>query len=164
VTTTTFGVGIRNHISAFEHSKAVNACTSGLLNLTFNETSQSYITTDNQFDQSWCQALIWDPRPIFPSPWDFLLDSYCLLCCNAISDERTGLWFTVAAGPRQRSHLTRGQVCLLAVFRQYHSIMSHYLHKIFPLSVFDTVQGCIYNIYKASLSVQARYSRLCPSY
>jgi hypothetical protein len=28
--------------------------------------------------------------------------------------------------------------------------MSHYLHKIFTLSVFDTVQGCIYNIYKAS--------------
>jgi hypothetical protein len=30
--------------------------------------------------------------------------------------------------------------------------MSHYLHKIFTLSVFDTVQGCIYNIYKASFS------------
>jgi hypothetical protein len=25
------------------------------------------------------------------SPWDFLLDSYCLLCCSALSDERTGL-------------------------------------------------------------------------
>jgi hypothetical protein len=25
---------------------------------------------------SWCQAPIWDPRPIFLSPWDFLLDSY----------------------------------------------------------------------------------------
>jgi hypothetical protein len=40
----------------------------------------------------------------------------------------------------------------LAVFRQYQSIMSHYLHKIFTLSVFDTVQECIYNIYKASFS------------
>jgi hypothetical protein len=27
-----------------------------------------------------------------------------------------------------------------------------YLHKIFTLSVFDTVQECIYNIYKASFS------------
>jgi hypothetical protein len=24
---------------------------------------------------SWCQAPIWNPRPIFLSPWDFLLDS-----------------------------------------------------------------------------------------
>jgi hypothetical protein len=30
--------------------------------------------------------------------------------------------------------------------------MSHYLHKIFTLSVFVTVQECIYNIYKASFS------------
>jgi hypothetical protein len=29
--------------------------------------------------------------PIFLSPWDFLLDSYCLLCCSALSGERTGL-------------------------------------------------------------------------
>jgi hypothetical protein len=41
--------------------------------------------------------------------------------------------------------------------------MSNYLHKIFTLSVFDTVQGCIYNIYRP-LSFQARYSRLCPCY
>jgi hypothetical protein len=32
--------------------------------------SQSYITTDSQSSSpSWCQALIWDPRPIFLSPW-----------------------------------------------------------------------------------------------
>jgi hypothetical protein len=39
--------------------------------------SQSHITTDNQSDSpSWCQAPIWDSRPIFLSPRDFLLDSY----------------------------------------------------------------------------------------
>jgi hypothetical protein len=74
-------------------------------------TSQSHITTDNQSaSPSWCQAPIWDPRPIILSPWDFLLDSYCLLFCSALSDERTGLQFTVAAGPRQRSH---ARVCPL---------------------------------------------------
>jgi hypothetical protein len=41
---------------------------------------------------SWCQAPIWDPRPIL-SPWDFLVDSYGLLCSSALSDERTGLYF-----------------------------------------------------------------------
>jgi hypothetical protein len=50
------------------------------------------------------------------------------------------------------SAVTLSGVCLLAVFRQYQSIMSHYLLKIFTLSVFDTVQGCVYNIYKASFS------------
>jgi hypothetical protein len=40
-----------------------------------------------------------------------------------------------------------------------------YLHKIFTLSVFDTVQECIYNIYKASLSPgsndSSRYNSIC---
>jgi hypothetical protein len=64
--------------------------------------SQSHITTDNQSaSPSWCQAPIWDPRPLFLSPWDFLLDSYCLLFYSALSDERTGLEFTVVAGPHQ---------------------------------------------------------------
>jgi hypothetical protein len=53
-------------------------------NLEGQSQSQSYITTDSQ-------APIWDPRPIFLSPWDFLLDSYCLLFCSALFDERTGL-------------------------------------------------------------------------
>jgi hypothetical protein len=55
-------------------------------------SSQSHITTDSQSaSPSWCQAPIWDPRPISLSPWDFLEDSYCLLSCSALSDERTGL-------------------------------------------------------------------------
>jgi hypothetical protein len=34
---------------------------------------QSCITTDSQSaSPSWCQAPIWDPWPIFLSPWNFL--------------------------------------------------------------------------------------------
>jgi hypothetical protein len=51
--------------------------------------------------------------------------------------------------------LTRGQACF-SVFCQYQSIVSRYVYKIFTLSVFDTVQGSIYNIYKASLKVKAK--------
>jgi hypothetical protein len=36
--------------------------------------------------------------------------------------------------------------------------MSPYLHKVFTLSVFDRVQECIYNIYKASFRVRVRVS------
>jgi hypothetical protein len=49
---------------------------------------------------SWCQAPIWGPRP----------DSYyCqtvagLLMCGALSDKRTGLSFTIAAGTHQHGH------------------------------------------------------------
>jgi hypothetical protein len=50
---------------------------------------------------------------------------------SALSDERLGLSF----------------VSFVSV-----SMYIRYLHKIFTLSVFETVQGCIYNIYKASFS------------
>jgi hypothetical protein len=56
--------------------------------------SQSYVTTDGQLASlSWCQAPIWGP------------DS-CgfLLMLDALSDERMGLSFTIAAVPRQRNH------------------------------------------------------------
>jgi hypothetical protein len=54
--------------------------------------SQSHITIDSQSaSPSWCQAPIWDPRPIFLCSWDFLLDSCSLLFYRALSDERTGL-------------------------------------------------------------------------
>jgi hypothetical protein len=59
--------------------------------------SQSYVTTDGQSASlSWCEAPIWGPR----------LDFYycqtvaCLLMWSALSDERMGLSFTIAAGPR----------------------------------------------------------------
>jgi hypothetical protein len=59
------------------------------------------VTTDDQLASlSWCQAPIWGLRPNF---------YYCqtvawLLMWGSVSDERTGLPFTITAGPRQRSH------------------------------------------------------------
>jgi hypothetical protein len=63
--------------------------------------SQSYVTTDGQSASlSWCQAPTWGVRPDF---------YYCqtvvgLLMWVALSDERTGLPVTIAAGPHHRSH------------------------------------------------------------
>jgi hypothetical protein len=63
--------------------------------------SESYSTTDNQSgSQSWNKAPIGGLQPDF---------YYCqtvagLLMWGALSDEKTGLSFTIAAGPRQRSH------------------------------------------------------------
>jgi hypothetical protein len=63
--------------------------------------SQSYVTTNGQSASLfWCQAPIWGLR----------LDFYdCqtvagVLMWSTLSDERTGLPFTIAASPRQRSH------------------------------------------------------------
>jgi hypothetical protein len=61
---------------------------------------QSYVTTNGQSASlSWCQAPTWGLRPDF---------YYCqrvegLLMWGALSDKRTGLPFTNAAGPRQHS-------------------------------------------------------------
>jgi hypothetical protein len=64
--------------------------------------SRSYVNIDGQ---SWCDAPIWGPRPDF---------YYCqtvadLFILGALSDERTGLSFTIAAVFRQSSHIYRGQ-------------------------------------------------------
>jgi hypothetical protein len=63
--------------------------------------SESYVTTDSQSASlSWYKAPVWGLRP----------DFYCrrtvagLLMWGALSDERTGLSFTIATGPSQRSH------------------------------------------------------------
>jgi hypothetical protein len=66
-----------------------------------NGKSQSYVTNDGQSASlSWYQAPTWGPRPDI---------YYCqtdagLLMWGALSDKKTGLSFTIAAGPRQRSH------------------------------------------------------------
>jgi hypothetical protein len=63
--------------------------------------NQNYVTTDGQSASlSWCQALIWGPRPDF---------YYCkavagLLMWGALSDEKTSLSFTIAADNRQSIH------------------------------------------------------------
>jgi hypothetical protein len=62
--------------------------------------SESYITTDgHSASLSWNKAPIWGSRPDF---------YYCqtvagLLMWGSLSDERTGLSFTFAAGPSQHS-------------------------------------------------------------
>jgi hypothetical protein len=62
---------------------------------------ESYVTTDGQSASvSWNKAPIWGLRPDF---------YYCqtvasLLMWGALSDQRTGVSFTIAAGPRQRNH------------------------------------------------------------
>jgi hypothetical protein len=63
--------------------------------------SESYVMTDAQSASlSWNNAPVWDLQPDF---------YYCqtvvrLLMWGTASDEWTGLSFTIAAGPRQRSH------------------------------------------------------------
>jgi hypothetical protein len=73
--------------------------------------SEPYITTDGQSASlSWNKAPGWGLRPDF---------YYCqtvagLLMWGVLSDLRTGLSFTIAAGPRQRSHSR-----VLAQFRDF---------------------------------------------
>jgi hypothetical protein len=63
--------------------------------------SESYVTTDGQL-----ASLSWNKAPI----WGLLPDRYyCLtvagfLVRGVLSDERTGMSFTIPAGLRQRSH------------------------------------------------------------
>jgi hypothetical protein len=62
---------------------------------------ESYVTTDGQSASlSWNKAPIWGLQPDF---------YYCqivagLLMWGALSDRRTSLLFTIAAGPHQHSH------------------------------------------------------------
>jgi hypothetical protein len=73
-----------------------------LIFFTLTLSLESYITTDGEsVTLSWNKAPIWGLRPDF---------YYCqtgagLLMWGALSDERTDLSFTIAAGLRQRSHL-----------------------------------------------------------
>jgi hypothetical protein len=63
--------------------------------------SESYVTTDGQSASlSWNKAPIWGLRP------DFYYRRIVagLLMWGALSDERTGLPFTIVAGSSQRSH------------------------------------------------------------
>jgi hypothetical protein len=64
--------------------------------------SQSYVTTDGQpASLSWKQAApIWGLRP----DRDYCLTVAGLLIWGALSDDRTGLPFAIATGPRLRSH------------------------------------------------------------
>jgi hypothetical protein len=64
-------------------------------------TSQSYAMTDAQsVSLSWNKAPIWSLGPTFY----FWQSVECLLMWGAHPDEKTGLSFTIAAGPRQHIH------------------------------------------------------------
>jgi hypothetical protein len=63
--------------------------------------SQSYIRTAGQSASlSWCQTLVWGPR----SDIYYCQTPAGLLMWVALFNERTGLSFTIAIDPRQRSH------------------------------------------------------------
>jgi hypothetical protein len=63
--------------------------------------SQSYVTSDGQSASlSWNKARVRGLRPDFYCCQTVA----CLLMWSALSDERTGLSFTITTGPRQRSH------------------------------------------------------------
>jgi hypothetical protein len=63
--------------------------------------SESYVTTDSQ-----SASLFWNKAPIWGLRPDFYYHRTVagLLMWGALSDERTGLSFTIAAGTSQRSH------------------------------------------------------------
>jgi hypothetical protein len=61
-----------------------------------------YVTTDGQSASlSWNKVPIWGLRPDLY----YCLKVAGLLIWGALSDERIGLSFTIAAGPRQRSNI-----------------------------------------------------------
>jgi hypothetical protein len=63
--------------------------------------SESYVTTDGQpASLSWNKAPFWGLRPDL----NYCLTDAGLLIWGALSNERTGLSFAIATGPRQRSH------------------------------------------------------------
>jgi hypothetical protein len=69
--------------------------------MTTESGSESYVTTDGQpASLSWNKAPIWG---LWPDLY-YRLKVAGLLIWGALSDERTGLPFTIAAGLRQRSH------------------------------------------------------------
>jgi hypothetical protein len=63
--------------------------------------SQCHVTTHGEsVSLSWYKATIWGLRPDFY----FCQTVSGLLMWGALSDEKTGMSFTIAAGPRQRGH------------------------------------------------------------
>jgi hypothetical protein len=72
----------------------------------FLSESESYVTTDGQAASlSWNKAPIWRLRPDL----DYCRTVAGLLMWGVLSDERRGLSFAIATGPRQRSH---SRVCV----------------------------------------------------
>jgi hypothetical protein len=89
------------------------------LNVSSWSQSQSYVTTDGQSASlSWCQAPIWGTIPDF---------CYCqtvagLLMWGALSDQRMGLSFTIAGGPRQCSHIYSLQTLTAVLLHEFYTV------------------------------------------
>jgi hypothetical protein len=67
-----YGLSSRTNISFFFINSS--PYKSGIRNKIYRYICQSYITTNSQSaSPSWCQAPIWDPRPIFLPPWNVLV-------------------------------------------------------------------------------------------
>jgi hypothetical protein len=82
-------------------SNSGDSSASTLTSLPAESESESYVTADGQ-----SASLSWNKAPIRGLRPDFY---YCqtfagLLMWGALSDKRTGLLFTISAGPRQSSH------------------------------------------------------------
>jgi hypothetical protein len=94
--------------------------------------SQNYVTTDGQSASlSWCQAPTWGQRP------DFYYSQTVagLLMWGALSEERMGLSFTIAAGPRHRSQVRvqrDSSLILLSQIRDSPNLESQVPVFIFP--------------------------------
>jgi hypothetical protein len=79
----------------------IAVCSSAYLVPECFDESESYVTTDGL-----SASLSWNEAPT----WDLLTHFYCyqtvasLLMWGALSDEKTGVSFSVAAGSRQRIH------------------------------------------------------------
>jgi hypothetical protein len=86
---------------SFTNESPLNDSNHDCIVTDFSSDSMSYVTTDGQSTSlSLNKAPIWGLRPDFC----YCLTVIGLLIWGAVSDERTGLLFTIAASPRQRSH------------------------------------------------------------
>jgi hypothetical protein len=80
-----------------------NACTTAeSISGICQSQRQNYFMTGGlpPISSSWLQAS-WDPRTVFFFSTEHL---WLWSLCNILFDDRMGLSFTIAAGPRQRSH------------------------------------------------------------
>jgi hypothetical protein len=88
-------------VAFLSQSSSTAASRDSLKFISTESESESYVTTDGQSASlSWIKAPNWALRPNLY----YWLKIAGLLMWGALSDERTGLSFTIAAGLRQRSH------------------------------------------------------------
>jgi hypothetical protein len=116
------------HLSSLLSAPTLTGVDLGLFGWLLLTESESYVTTDGQSASlSWNKAPIWGLRP------DFYYHRTVagLLMWGALSDERTGLSFTIAAGSSQRSkfsgpsHLRLATIFYCLRFETSHFVASY---------------------------------------